>query len=496
MSASATTGFCRVTVVAPDSRIDVALPEDVPLADVYPEVLRLSGQTQPEGAPTGFHLVRRDGTVLDSGLPLAAQQVRDGDLLSLRPFAESLPPAVYDDVADAIATAVAADRRFWGPELMRTSGLVGAVLLLSLMGFALWFSDLLHDMHGLPGLLSGVTAVVLVAFAGVRARVYADHAAALALGLAALPHALIAGSGIIEVEHPGALVGGGPGRLQFLVACVTVLIASVLLVGLLPEKDSVFVGSAFVAAAGTLATFAAVVMERTSADSIAAVTGAAAIAVTGFLPGLSSRFARLPVGFHAPGQTGGRERSATGPSGPSEYSAAEREALDYERIAAQARRGHELLVGLVGGSAAVVVGACAVLGFSDRTWAEVLALVIGVATMLRARLFRYSAQVFCLVVAGLLGLALLILGLALHTPAFILSVQAGPEADIRTVWLSTAIAAGAALLIAIALVVPRLGVSPFWGRVLDLVDSLLLVSLVPITLAVLDVYATVRGLTG
>ena len=124
MSSSATTGFCRVTVVAPDSRIDVALPEDVPLADIYPEVLRLTGQTQVDGTPTGFHLVRRDGTVLDSGLPLAAQQVRDGDLLSLRPFAESLPPAVYDDVADAIASAVEADRRFWSPDLMHTGRLV------------------------------------------------------------------------------------------------------------------------------------------------------------------------------------------------------------------------------------------------------------------------------------------------------------------------------------------------------------------------------------
>ncbi|MEV7023125.1 EsaB/YukD family protein, partial [Kitasatospora sp. NPDC093558] len=103
------TGFARVTVVTPDRRIDVALPEDLPLADLYPDVLRLARATQPDGVPTGFHLVRRDGTVLDGGLSLAAQQVRDGDLLTLRPFAESLPPAVYDDVADAIAGAVAAD---------------------------------------------------------------------------------------------------------------------------------------------------------------------------------------------------------------------------------------------------------------------------------------------------------------------------------------------------------------------------------------------------
>lgn len=484
MSTNATTGFCRVTVVAPDSRIDVALPEDVPLADIYPEVLRLTGQSQIDGTPTGFHLVRRDGTVLDSGLPLAAQQVRDGDLLSLRPFAESLPPAVYDDVADAIASAVEADRRFWSPELMRAFGLIGASVLLVLLGFALWFSDLRHDMHGLPGILSGVTAIVLTTYAGVRARVYEDHNAAVALGLGALPHALIAGSGVIAV----ASAGEGPGRLQFLVGCVCVLVVSVLLVGLLPEKDSIFVASAFLAASGTLATFAAVLMPGTSATNIAAVTGVAAVAAVGFLPALSARFARLPVGFSAPGQTRTR-----GSNFADETERAE--TVQYERIAAQARRGHEVLVGLVGGCAATVVGAVAVLGFSDRTFAELLALVIGISTMLRARLFRYTAQVFALTIAGLAALGLLVLGLSLHTPLHLLGAGA-TSADLRTIWLSTSIAAGAAILTGIALIVPRVGVSPFWGRILDMVDSLMLISLVPLTLAVLDVYNLVRGATG
>ncbi|GAA4849070.1 type VII secretion integral membrane protein EccD [Kitasatospora terrestris] len=484
MSTNATTGFCRVTVVAPDSRIDVALPEDVPLADIYPEVLRLTGQSQIDGTPTGFHLVRRDGTVLDSGLPLAAQQVRDGDLLSLRPFAESLPPAVYDDVADAIASAVGADRRFWSPELMRAFGLIGASVLLVLLGFALWFSDLRHDMHGLPGILSGVTAIVLTTYAGVRARVYEDHNAAVALGLGALPHALIAGSGVIAV----ASAGEGPGRLQFLVGCVCVLVVSVLLVGLLPEKDSIFVASAFLAASGTLATFAAVLMPGTSATNIAAVTGVAAVAAVGFLPALSARFARLPVGFSAPGQTRTR-----GSNFADETERAE--TVQYERIAAQARRGHEVLVGLVGGCAATVVGAVAVLGFSDRTFAELLALVIGISTMLRARLFRYTAQVFALTIAGLAALGLLVLGLSLHTPLHLLGAGA-TSADLRTIWLSTSIAAGAAILTGIALIVPRVGVSPFWGRILDMVDSLMLISLVPLTLAVLDVYNLVRGATG
>jgi hypothetical protein len=70
-------GFCRVTIVAPDSRIDVALPDDIPVADIYPEILRLSQQSSGEGAPVGYHLVRRDGTVLDSSRSFTAQRILD-----------------------------------------------------------------------------------------------------------------------------------------------------------------------------------------------------------------------------------------------------------------------------------------------------------------------------------------------------------------------------------------------------------------------------------
>jgi hypothetical protein len=51
------------------------------------------------------------------------------------------------------------------------------------------------------------------------------------------------------------------------------------------------------------------------------------------------------------------------------------------------------------------------------------------------------------------------------------------------------------LLVAIGLIVPRKGVSPFWGRSLDLAEGALLLSLVPLCLAVLKVYGKVRGLS-
>ncbi|MFB7312778.1 type VII secretion integral membrane protein EccD [Streptomyces sp. NPDC056192] len=492
MSTTAATGFCRVTVVAPDSRIDVALPEDIAVADIYPEILRLTGQTQAAGNPTGYHLVRRDGTVLDGARTLAAQQVLDGELLSLRPFAQSLPPAVFDDVSDAVASAVTRDRHLWSDELLRGAGLLGGVLLLVLMGFVLWFADpVRHDMHSLPGIIAGSAGLLLTAFAGVRARVYGDRATAVALGLGALPLVLIAGSGII-----GPDAGQGPGRLQFLLGCVSVLVASVVLVALTPSGDAPFVAATFVATVGTLATFVAI-LTGVSATGTAAFCAPVALGLVAFLPGLSARFARLPIGYASPRTApGGYDDSFADPNASPEPGGVP---VDADRIAAQARRGHEMLLGLVGGCAAVVVGSAAVLGFSGNVWGRLLALAAGLAMLLRARLFRYTSQVACVLVAGIGAVALLILGLSLNPPADLVRELArygdSGSLDIRTVWLSAAVAAGAALLTAIGLIIPRKGLSPFWGRLLDLTESALLLSLVPLCLAVLDVFARARALT-
>ncbi|WP_030841852.1 type VII secretion integral membrane protein EccD [Streptomyces hygroscopicus] len=483
MSTSATTGFCRVTVVAPDSRIDVALPEDIPVADVYPEILRLTGQTQPTGAPTGYHLVRRDGTVLDGSRSLLAQQVLDGELMALRPFAESLPPAVYDDVSDAIASAVTRDRTLWNDRFLRAAGLLGGSLLLILMGFVLWFADPVeHDMHGLPGVIAAAVGVLLTALAGVRARVYEDRASAIALGLAALPHLMIAGSGVLALD-----AGEGVGRLQFLLGCVAVLIGSVVLVVVMPSGDAPFVAAVFAASVGTLATFCEILTDS-GATETAAVCAVVAIGAIAFLPGLSARVARLPIGYAAP-------RS----SADDLDAEVDAEPLDIHRIAAQTRRGHEMLLGMVGGCSAVVVGAAAVLGFSDGVWAQLLALAAGLAMLLRARLFRYTAQVAAVLGAGLLALALLVLGLSLNPPAdaireLLTENDRGPL-DIRTIWLAAAVTVGAGLIIAVALIIPKKGLSPFWGRLSDLAESAFLLSLVPLCLAVLDVYSSARSLT-
>ncbi len=225
-------GFCRVTIVAPDSRIDVALPDDVPVADLYPEILRLSQQSLAEGAPVGYHLVRRDGTVLDGARSFAAQRILDGELLTLRPFADSLPPAVYDDVSEAVASAVTRDRTLWNGELTRAAGLVAGGILPALLAFVAWSSQIHHDMHSLQGIVAGLAGILLVTIACVRARVYDDRGSAVALGLGALPNIAVAGSGLLPFSE-----GEGIGRLQFLLACAAVLVATVVLTLVSPGGD-------------------------------------------------------------------------------------------------------------------------------------------------------------------------------------------------------------------------------------------------------------------
>ena len=476
-------GFCRVTIVAPDSRIDVALPDDIPVADIYPEILRLSRQSPAEGAPVGYHLVRRDGTVLDSSRTFAGQRILDGELLTLRPFSESLPPAVFDDVSEAVSAAVTREHTLWSGELTRAAGLVGGGVLPALLAFVAWTADPRHDMNSLPGILAAVVGILLVVLACVRARVYDDRSSAIALGLGALPNIGVAGSGLLPLTD-----GQGIGKLQFLLACAAVLVAAVVLTLCSPGGDAPFVALVFASAVGLIVAFIAIRAHWTPAE-IAGLCAPVAVGALAFLPGLSMRFARLPIGFDPPNTA---PRSAYGAE------PAVQEAVDTERVAAQARRGHELLVGLVGGCAVTAVGATAVLGFSDDIWAQLLALATGVALLMRAHLFRYTAQVAPVLAAGLGSLVLLGLGLALNPPnSLIHEALRGDRGglDVRTVWLVAAIAAATALVTALGLIVPRSGLTPFWGRFLEIAEGFVLLTLVPLALAVFDVYATVRSLT-
>ena len=119
-------GLARVTISAPQRRVDVALPEHVPLAELLPEVLRHAGEgLADDGEKHGGWLLRRtDGVALATAQGLFPQGVRDGEVLHLVPARDDWPELEYDDVVEAIAEGARRRGTVWTPASTRTATLL------------------------------------------------------------------------------------------------------------------------------------------------------------------------------------------------------------------------------------------------------------------------------------------------------------------------------------------------------------------------------------
>ncbi|WP_425550176.1 type VII secretion integral membrane protein EccD, partial [Actinomycetospora succinea] len=157
---AAVTTASRVSVLAPRTRVDVALPPDVPLADLLPVLLDMTGES---GA--GWTLAPLGQGPVDASRTLASLGVLDGDQLVLRRRADAAPPPLFDDVVDAVAEATPASYRAWGPGIARVLGLCG--LALGLAGAVL----ALVVVGRAPGTAGGLgtAAVAVVAALGALA---------------------------------------------------------------------------------------------------------------------------------------------------------------------------------------------------------------------------------------------------------------------------------------------------------------------------------------
>jgi len=475
VAANVMTGFCRITVVAPDVRVDVALPEDVPLAELLPDVLRMADQWQNEGAHSGFSLARLDGGELDTGLSLSAQGVRNGDLLYLRAATEILPPPVYDDVVDAIVRSVADDTRMWSAIHFRRLGMIGGGLVLAVGAWVIWSSG---DPHGMPAAVAAILAVLLTIAGGICSRSYKDHIGGAVLGGCAVPYAFLAGLGILPL---GA--SAGLGRSQFVVACAAVLVVAVIGGVIQEEHDEVYVAAGIAATIGALAA-AVGLASHASPVKLAAGAGTVAIAAIGFLPGLSMRLVRFPMPALIDGApqvgVGGQQQRAQLPAGNDEP-------VDTEAIGRRTRRGHELLTGLIASCALVTLVSALVLAFvspgsGHDAWDLSMAGILGLVLISRSRLLRRTPQVTALIGGGVLAEALVLVGATRHV-----------SATAQQTWYFAVVLAVALILLLVGFALPGRTLSPRWARTVDLLDALLLASVIPVLLGVLDIYNTVQS---
>ncbi|MEU5906285.1 type VII secretion integral membrane protein EccD [Micromonospora sp. NPDC047527] len=466
-----TTGLARVTISAPQRRVDVALPEQTPLAELLPDVLRHAGEGLADDGERhgGWVLRRTDGALLATAQALLPQGVRDGEVLHLVPARAHWPELEYDDVVEAIADGARRRGGAWSPTATRVAGLAGAAVPLAVGLLALLA---VGPTHRSGWLVATVVALLLTVAGAVASRANGDGTAGATLGGYALPYAFVAGALAVGSGDPVGPLGlarwvGAPELLAGSVALLLVALLGLLGVA---SRLRVFVAGVTVGLIGAGAALGALLL--TPAGTAAVLLSALVFAV-GVIPLLAIRLGKLPL----PPITLPAAASADEPERA-------RDLPDRGRVHAAVSRTEEVLTGMLLGHALLAVAAATVLGATGGTAGRVLVAVVSAVLLLRSRLFVALRHRVPTVLAGLAGYAVL---------GAVLVDRADDTGRLALVL------GGAALgLVAVAAGTgyARRPVSPYLGRVADLTDTALVVAVVPVACAVLDLYDRARGLLG
>jgi type VII secretion integral membrane protein EccD len=457
------TGLVRLTVAAPARRIDLAVPDRSPLAELLPALLGRAGEDLPDAGPPvdGWVLRRGDGTALEPARTLAAYQVRDGEVLHLTPAGTEWPELEYDDVVDAIATGSARTGGAWQLRHTRWAGLATAVLAVLLCMVAVLRAG--PPWPG-PALWAFTAAGLLLCVAVLLARAAGDSGAGAACALAALPVAFVAGGAALAGER--ALTGLGAPHL--LAACTALVAASS--IGLLGVADqaAVFVGgmgTGLLGAAGAWLT----TLDALEGHQAAAIVASAGLLVSPVLAPLSIRLGQVPMPI-LPRAAADLVRDDPQPARTAVYAAV--------------LRADSLLSGTVTGLALVAAVSQVLLVCRGGTPAGVLVGALSLGFLLRARLYPIARQRTPLLLAGLTGATCLAVGPLMGSRPDLLTV-AGP---------GLLLVGGGVTLLAVRYSTRPPG--PYLSRYAELLEVLVVLTIVPLACWVLGLYGYVRGLGG
>lgn len=461
MTALPSLGLARVTVATPHRRIDVALPEGVPVGELLPHLLRHAGEGVADDGEQhgGWTLRRATGALLQPGLNLAAQGVRDGEILHVVPRRTEWPELAYDDVVEVIAGGSRRTGRSWGNLATRRCGLAvsSAILALGLLGVLAS-----GPPWSWPGLLALGFAVVTSVAGILLSRAVADAVAGSVVAATGLGYAALAG---LLIAAPDAALGrlGAP---HLLLGATTLLVFGIVGYVGVAGLARLFVAGIGIAALGALA--ALLSYASMSPTGAAAVALTVAICLLPGYPAISVWLGRLPV--------------PALPERPEEM-LAERPMPSRSAVFAAVHRSHELLTGFLLAAAIVSVVAFVLLPRSGSVPAVALTGVGSVALLLRARLFPIPWQRIPLLASGVFGLTLLA----------VRATEALPG-SLRLVLALGGAGTTAALVLAAGLVYSVRPPSPYIRRLADFVDVLAIMLLVPLAAGVVGLYSGLQGM--
>ncbi len=442
-----TSGLVRVTVASGTRRVDLVLPGAVPVAELVPELARSVGLLDATTVHGGFEVVTAAGRRLAPDAGLTLQGVEDGGVLTVTAGVDEASPKVYDDVVEAMSDAVEHDLEPWRPAAARRTALVAAGLLLVLGVAALYLQrdDLLAAGAAV------VTSLVLCVVAVVLSRAQHERDAAVAAAWFAGAYAATAGLMVSSDEavllgEPLVAAGGGA-----MVAGLVCLIG-------LGEGRTLALPPVVV---GAIAVAAGAGVTGLGLDGAMVLTVAMVVVVLA-----GSVFPWLALSA-----TGTRAASPDDSAGP------EPPGVDPERVAADARLAHEILLAITTtvGLLLVLVAPIAVsLGAAGTLIAVAASSVI----MLRTRQYRTGTEVQAGLVSGILGLVV--------TAAAVLLAHPDWRATVAVVLA----AAGAGLLLAtMAPTAP----SVRRGRLGDVLETVALLALLPLLVVATGLVDAIAG---
>ncbi|RQX07211.1 type VII secretion integral membrane protein EccD, partial [Micromonospora globispora] len=200
----------------------------------------------------------------------------------------------------------------------------------------------------------------------------------------------------------------------------------------------------------------------------AAVVATVAFAALPALPMIAYRLARLPV--------------PSIPTGPEDLKT-DAESVDGRQVLRNSERADQFLTGLLWTVALLVASGQTVLAENGRLPAVLLCLVLALLSLLRARPFIGRAQRTPVLFAGTVGLGL--------TAAATFATGSLP---VRLGLILGGLLLAAVISLIYGLTVAGKRISPLWGRTLDIVEILLIVSLVPLALWVCGLYGWIVNL--
>jgi type VII secretion integral membrane protein EccD len=456
MTASLTGTTRRVTVVTPRARVDVALPQQSTFAELVPQLVRLAGAAgQASADHPGWVLSRLGGAPLALGLSVAAAQIRDGEVLHLTPRERPRGPLLFDDVVDSIAS-VADTTGGWGPSVARRSGLVAAVVLLLAGGLLVQAAA---SGSVLAPIGTGLLALVLLLGGGALSRAYGDAEAGAAGSLAGVGVALLAGMSVLP-PHPLFSLSAGPLAAGFAAVTVYGVLAAVSVADRLPWFVAITVASGVGAV-----TTGVVLLAGTRPVAAASVAAVLCTALAAVAPMLALRLTRLPL--------------PRVPEDMEAFRADEQPSLGDEMFG-RTSHAQAVLTGLLVALGMVVLAGSVVLSTAGP-WEAGLAAVLGLAWILRSRSYAGKAQRLVLVGFGVTSLVV----------AGVWLVASGNRTAIFATGCTVVVAAAICLVYATR--VARGVRSPYWSRLLDVSEFLVLLSLVPFVGMIAGVYEAVRG---